>query len=110
VVGEATPEGMNMQHLHSCLNKYSQERIDKGDLVLNQQCINNDIDCNNDININNDSISYADFSEFKTCINSLPDFINNNVQLSTDLYKLLTHIARSAERISQTLIDSDTHD
>lgn len=106
MVGEATPEGMNMQHLHSCLNKYSQERIDKGDLV--QQCINNDQnDCNIN-NINNDS--YADFSEFKTCINSLPDFINNNVQLSTDLYKLLTHIARSAERISQTLIDSDTHD
>jgi len=101
VVGEATPEGMNMQHLHSCLNKYSQERIDKGDLVQH----NNDCNINN---INNDS--YADFSEFKTCINSLPDFINNNVQLSTDLYKLLTHIARSAERISQTLIDSDTHD
>lgn len=101
MVGEATPEGMNMQHLHSCLNKYSQERIDKGDLVQHHN------DCNIN-NINNDS--YADFSEFKTCINSLPDFINNNVQLSTDLYKLLTHIARSAERISQTLIDSDTHD
>lgn len=103
MVGEATPEGMNMQHLHSCLNKYSQDRIDKGDLVQHHN------DCNIN-NINNDNDSYADFSEFKTCINSLPDFINNNVQLSTDLYKLLTHIARSAERISQTLIDSDTHD
>jgi len=78
--------------------------MDKGDLV---QQYNDHNDCNID-NIDNDS--YADFSEFKTCINSLPDFKNNNVQLSTDLYKLLTHIARSAERISQTLIDSDTHD
>jgi len=107
VVGEATPEGMNLQHLHSCLNKYSKERMDKGDLV---QQYNDHNDCNIDNDNDNDNDSYADFSEFKTCINSLPDFKNNNVQLSTDLYKLLTHIARSAERISQTLIDSDTHD
>lgn len=54
--------------------------------------------------------SYADFSEFKSCVNALPDFKDNDVRVNEDLYCLLTHIARSAERISQTLIDTDTHD
>jgi len=60
---------------------------------------------NNDkaIAINLRSENYADFSSFKTSIESLPDFSNNNVKLNNELNTLITHIARSVERISKTL-------